>query len=115
METINQGTGMPLADERCKPCRTGERKLPAADAVALLGELDDWIYYPDRIEKRWEFKGYKRALTLVASIAEIAHQQDHHPEIRFGWGYVEVVLNTHSVGGLSRNDFIVAAQIDAVA
>ena len=106
---------MTLSSEKCQPCRKGEGKLSSSEAMVLMGELEDWIFYPDRIEKRWEFKGYKRALALVATIAEIAHQQDHHPEIRFGWGFVEVVLNTHSVGGLSRNDFIVAARIDAVA
>jgi 4a-hydroxytetrahydrobiopterin dehydratase len=104
---------MHLAEEQCQPCRKGEGKLTSGEAMVLMGELEDWTFYPDRIEKRWQFKGYKRALELVATVAAIAHAQDHHPEIRFGWGYFEVVLNTHSVGGLSRNDFIVAAKIDA--
>jgi 4a-hydroxytetrahydrobiopterin dehydratase len=103
---------MRLTDERCTPCKKGEGKLTSQEAVVLMGELDDWIYYPDHIEKRWEFKNFTQALALVAHIAEVAHREDHHPEIRFGWGYVEVVLNTHSIGGLSRNDFIVAAKID---
>lgn len=104
---------MTLAEERCKPCRKGEGRLAAPEAMVLMGDLEDWVFYPDRIEKRWEFKDFKTSLALVAVISEIAHQQDHHPEIRFGWGYAEVVLNTHSVGGLTRNDFIVAARIDA--
>ncbi len=79
----------------------------------LMGELEDWIFYPDRIEKRWEFKGFKKALTIIATVAEIAHQQNHHPDFHFGWGYVELVLTTHSAGGLTRNDFILAAKIDA--
>lgn len=106
---------MDLAEEQCVPCRKGEGKLTSGEAMVLMGEVPDWTFFPDRIERRWEFKGYKRALALVAAIAEIAHKVDHHPEIRFGWGYVEVVLNTHSVGGLTRNDFILAAKIDAVA
>lgn len=81
----------------------------------LMGELEDWTFYPDHIEKRWDLKNFTQALALVAKIADIAHREDHHPEIRFGWGYVEVVLNTHSVSGLSRNDFIVAAKIDRIA
>jgi 4a-hydroxytetrahydrobiopterin dehydratase len=105
---------MTIANEHCKPCRKGEGKLTSSEAMLLMGELEDWIFYPDRIEKRWEFKNFTRALALVAKVAEIAHVEDHHPEIRFGWGYVELVLNTHSVGGLSRNDFIVAAKIDAI-
>jgi 4a-hydroxytetrahydrobiopterin dehydratase len=106
---------MNLATEQCKPCRKGEGKLTSSEAMMLMGELEDWTFYPDRIEKRWNFKNFTRALALVATISEIAHQQDHHPEIRFGWGFVEVVMNTHSVGGLSRNDFILAARIDAAA
>jgi 4a-hydroxytetrahydrobiopterin dehydratase len=106
---------MNIANEHCKPCRKGEGKLTSSEAMMLMGELEDWTFYPDRIEKRWEFKNFKKPLALVAKIAKIAHEEDHHPEIRFGWGYVELVLNTHSVGGLSRNDFIVAAKIDAVA
>lgn len=106
---------MNLTAEKCKPCRKSEGKLSGQDAMMLMGELDDWTFYPERIEKRWKFKNFTRALALVAKISEIAHREDHHPEVRFGWGYVEVTLNTHSVGGLSRNDFIVAAKIDAVA
>lgn len=104
---------MTLAHETCQPCKTGEGKLSAPDAMVLMGELDDWTFYPDRIEKRWEFKGFKKPLALVAHIAEVAHKQNHHPDIHFGWGYVEVVLQTHAVGGLTRNDFILAARIDA--
>lgn len=103
---------MSLTRERRRPCKKGEGKLSSNEAVTLMGELEDWTYYPDRIEKRWEFKNFVQSLALVAHISEVAHREDHHPEIRFGWGYVEVVLNTHSVGGLSRNDFILAAKID---
>jgi 4a-hydroxytetrahydrobiopterin dehydratase len=105
---------MQLAAERCRPCRKGEGKLSSSEAMVLMGELQDWTFYPDRIEKRWQLKNFTDALALVAQVAEIAHREDHHPEIRFGWGYVELVMNTHSVGGLSRNDFIVAAKIDAL-
>ncbi len=103
---------MTIANETCKPCKTGEGKLTSGEAMMLMGELEDWTFYPDRIEKRWEFKGFKKALQIVATVAEIAHQQQHHPDFHFGWGYVELVLCTHSVGGLTRNDFIVAAKID---
>ena len=106
---------MNLTAEKCKPCRKGEGKLSGQDAMMLMGELDDWTFYPDRIEKRWEFNNFRRALRWVATIAKIADEEDHHPDIHFGWGYVELVLNTHSVGGLSRNDFILAAKIDAAA
>lgn len=106
---------MNLADETCSPCRNGEGKLASNEAMVLMGEVPSWTFYPDHIEKRWDFKNFTQALALVATVSEVAHKADHHPEIRFGWGFVEVLLQTHSVGGLSRNDFIVAAKIDAVA
>jgi 4a-hydroxytetrahydrobiopterin dehydratase len=102
----------PLANEQCVPCRDGSGKLEPPEALLLTGEIDGWTFFPKRIEKRWEFKNFKDALALVAHIAQVAHVQDHHPEIRFGWGFVEVVMFTHAVGGLTRNDFIVAAKID---
>lgn len=104
---------MTLAQETCKPCRTGEGKLNSQQALLLMGELNDWTFYPDRIERRWNFKNFASALTFVNRISSVADAQNHHPDIHFGWGYVEVVLTTHSAGGLTMNDFIVAARIDA--
>lgn len=106
---------MPLNDETCQPCKRGEGKLTSNEAMVLMGELNDWTFYPDHLEKRWEFKSFKEPVALVNKIVKIAHAQDHHPEIRFGWGYVELVIATHSVGGLTRNDFILAAKIDEAA
>ncbi len=106
---------MNLAKESCTPCRSGEGKLSPQRALELLGELDHWVFYPDRIEKRWEFKNFAAALALVNRIGSVAEAQNHHPDIHFGWGYVEVVLTTHRAGGLTMNDFIVAARIDAGA
>ena len=104
---------MTLAQQTCKPCETGEGKLSPQQALLLMGELDDWTFYPDRIEKRWNFKNFKQALTFVNEAGRIAEAAGHHPDIHFGWGYVEIVLTTHSAGGLTLNDFIVAARIDA--
>lgn len=104
---------MNLAAEHCQPCKNGEGKLSAPEAMLLVAEVEEWTFFPDRIEKRWDFKNFTQALALVAHISEVAHKENHHPEIRFGWGFVEVILYTHAVGGLTRNDFILAAKIDA--
>ncbi len=106
---------MRLIDESCVACKKGEGKLTSEAAIVLLGELDNWIFYTDRLEKRWEFKNFAGALAFVNRIGAVAEAQKHHPDIHFGWGYVELIITTHSVGGLSRNDFILAAKIDAVA
>lgn len=103
---------MALAAEICKPCRRGEGKLTSAEAMLLLGELEDWTFYPDHLEKRWEFKNFRLAQGFVNQIAAVAEIAGHHPDISFGWGYVELRLATHSAGGLTRNDFVLAAKID---
>jgi 4a-hydroxytetrahydrobiopterin dehydratase len=105
---------MSLSNESCIPCKKGEGKLTSEQAIVLLGELDNWVFYPDRIEKRWELKNFAQALAFVNAVGVIAEAQDHHPDVHFGWGYVELIVATHSVGGLSRNDFILAAKIDAI-
>ena len=81
---------------------------------ALLSELPGWTPGEDGrgIYRRYAFTDFGSAFGFVSAIAAIAEQQDHHPDIRFGWGYVEVDLQTHAIAGLHRNDFIVAARIE---
>src|SRR5690606_11858685 len=105
---------MSLTEETCKPCRTGEGKLTAEQAITLLGELNEWVFYPERIDRRCEFHSLARALAFVNKVGALAEAQKRHPDIHFGWGYVELVISTHSAGGLTRNDFILAARIDAL-
>ncbi len=105
---------MSLTAESCKPCKTGEGKLTSAQAVELTGELKDWTYYADHIEKRFKFKNFTSALAFVNKVGAVAEAEQHHPDIGLGWGYVEIRLTTHSAGGLTRNDFILAAKIDGI-
>ena len=64
------------------------------------------------IFRRYVFRDFASAFGFVSTIAGIAEEQQHHPDLRFGWGYVEVDLQTHAIVGLHRNDFIVAARIE---
>lgn len=78
-----------------------------------LAKLDGWkvIDYHHLI-KEYAFENFKDALDLVNRIGAIAEQEDHHPDIKFGWGYVKVKLYTHNINGMSLNDFICAAKFD---
>jgi 4a-hydroxytetrahydrobiopterin dehydratase len=88
--------------------------LPAAEANALLGELDGWtIADGPRLTKTWKFPDFATALAFVNQIGAIADAEDHHPDVALSWGRVGVELWTHAAGGLTENDFIVAAKIDA--
>lgn len=79
-----------------------------------LEEVKDWKLEDDgkKIERKFKFKDFKEALHFVNKIGEIAEQEGHHPDIELGWGRVEVELSTHAIGGLSINDFILAAKIN---
>ncbi|MFN2426212.1 MAG: 4a-hydroxytetrahydrobiopterin dehydratase [Candidatus Binatia bacterium] len=102
-----------LSTRRCVPCREGTPPLAAEAAAELLVELDDWsIADGPRLCRRWKFPDFSTALAFVNRIGTIADAEDHHPDITLGWGRVGVELWTHAAGGLTENDFILAAKID---
>lgn len=82
----------------------------------LYEQLDPtWkLINEQKIEKEYKFKDFSSALRFVDKIGEIAEEEDHHPEIFLAWGLVKMTLSTHSVNGLSENDFILAAKCDEV-
>ena len=86
--------------------------LPYEEAEKKLLEVHSWGSNTEELTKRFEFKNFKLALELVNKIAGIAEKQKHHPDISFGWGYVDVKITTHSAGGLTEADFILAKEID---
>lgn len=86
------------------------------EAKPYLGEVKDWkVKEGKKIERKFKFKNFKEALGFVDKIGEIAEHEGHHPDIKLGWGRVDVELSTHAIGGLSVNDFILAAKIDRIA
>lgn len=102
-----------LAEADCVACRRGADPLSASEIPELLGSLPDWALAAngDAIERHFGFRDFAGAFAFVSTIASIAEAQDHHPDLGLGWGYVTVRLQTHAVGGLHRNDFIMAARI----
>lgn len=108
---------MPLTKEKCLPCETGVGKLEPKEVQALLAELNDWQlgHLETVLEKNWKFKDFKAALAFVNRLGALAEADNHHPDITFGWGYVMLSLTTHAAGGLTRNDFILAAKIDGLS
>jgi 4a-hydroxytetrahydrobiopterin dehydratase len=105
-----------LARERCQACSGKTPTLSDDQARELLAELDgSWLLGTGRIDRRFGFPNFAAAFTLATRVALLAEREGHHPDLRLGWGYCEVELTTHAAGGLTRNDFILAAKIDAVA
>ena|SRR5919201_2808929 len=104
-----------LAIERCVPCEKGTPPMPSEEARTLLAELGaDWQLADDgrALTRRITFKNFVRAMEFLNRLAQMAEQEGHHPDFCLqGWNKVSISLSTHSVGGLSRNDFIVAAKL----
>ena len=104
-----------LAAKHCEPCEGGTSALGAKEIEKLAGQLDGWNVIEDkRLEKEYRFPDFRQALAYVNRLGEVAESEGHHPDLYLGWGKVRVELSTHSVGGLSENDFILAAKADQV-
>ena len=100
-----------LASLRC------EAKVAKADATAVAGylaELPGWSVSEGLLVKRFDFKNYYETMAFVNMVAWVAHREDHHPDLEVGYNRCRVSYSTHSVGGLSGNDFICAAHIEAL-
>jgi 4a-hydroxytetrahydrobiopterin dehydratase len=110
------GERPPLAEMTCVPCRSGTPALPAAEREELLRQLGaEWrIVEGHHLEKAFGFKNWKGAMAFANAVGEVAEQQGHHPDLLVSWGRVTVSLFTHAIDGLHRNDFILAARIDAL-
>jgi 4a-hydroxytetrahydrobiopterin dehydratase len=108
---------MPLAQESCVPCRGGEGALGPATITELAAQVPSWGVAVDRkaLQRKFSFRDFKQAMGFVNRMAEVAEAQGHHPDFTVRYKDVEVSLSTHDVGGLSRNDFILAAKLDALA
>lgn len=105
---------MSLAEKQCVPCQIGMPRLSESAATALLQTLPEWQLTDDAswIKRRYSFKNWKQAYAFLAHIDQIAEAAGHHPDVSFGWGYCNVSLQTHKIGGLHENDFILAAKIE---
>ena len=102
---------MTLATEKCAPANS---KLGADEASAMLEAVPAWAVEGGELVKHMKFADFAASLAYVNRLGAVAEEQNHHPDIGFGWGYATIRLMTHDKGGLTRNDFIMAAKIDAL-
>ena len=107
---------MSLRDRRCVPCEGGVMPLFRQKAEAFLKEISGWELSQNakKITKPFAFKNFKDALAFANRVGDIAEAEGHHPDLHVAWGKVVVELSTHAIGGLSENDFILAAKIDSL-
>lgn len=90
-------------------------RLQGPELDAMLGRVRGWDLRGDKIHKHFRFRDFRTAMAFVNAMAEVAEAEGHHPDFEVhGWNNVGVTLWTHAIGGLSENDFILAAKIDAL-
>lgn len=103
-----------LAKGKCKPCEGGVPALTEDEAVRYLVALSGWKKHGAVIAKTYRFKNYHETMAFVNATAWISHREDHHPDLAVGYNQCTVTYTTHAIGGLSENDFICAAKVDAL-
>lgn len=112
--TQSDADARPLTARRCKPCEGGMPPLDESRIRELLGGLQGWELEGSAIGKTFRFRNYYETMAFVNATAWISHREDHHPDLEVGYNQCRVHFTTHAIGGLSENDFICAAKIDAL-
>ncbi len=96
-------------------CRRDAVALDTDEQTRLLSQLHhDWQLQAGTLQRRFEFSNYYQTLAFINAVAQVAHKQDHHPDICFGYRQCDIHYRTHSADGITLNDFICAAKIDLI-
>ena len=103
-----------LTTKHCKPCEGGVPPLKQQEIDRLMTNLSGWEQQGKELLKTYHFKNYYETLAFVNATAWISHREDHHPDLEVSFKQCRVRYSTHAIGGLSENDFICAAKIDAL-
>jgi 4a-hydroxytetrahydrobiopterin dehydratase len=105
---------MDYASKKCVPCERGVPAFTPAQVEEAIRSLPGWDVRDGhrKIHKRLRFEDFREAMRFVNAMADLAEAEGHHPDFAVSWNIVDVTLWTHAVGGLSENDFIVAAKLD---
>jgi 4a-hydroxytetrahydrobiopterin dehydratase len=108
-----------LLDKKCVPCEGGTLPFDIDEIHKYQKKVDGWsvkknpkkIYF---LEKNFVFKNFINSQNFIIKVGKISEKENHHPDISFGWGYAKILITTHAIEGLSKNDFILAAKIDQI-
>ena len=108
-----------LNKKKCVPCEGGVIPFDISEIHKYQKKVDGWdiikgnedIFY---LSKKFKFENFLNSQNFVIKVGQISEEEDHHPDINYGWGYAEIKITTHAINGLSENDFILAAKIDKI-
>jgi len=105
-----------LKEKRCRPCDGTEQPLSGERADQLMSQVGGWTMSQDgkSISRGFRFKGFYRTMSFINAMAWVANREGHHPDFSAGYNFCDVTFTTHDIGGLSENDFISAAKLNAL-
>ena len=108
-----------LANKKCIPCEGGIPSFDLTEIHKYLKKVDGWDVKSNNdksfyLIKDFKFKNFEESQKFVNTVGNIAEEENHHPDISFGWGYCKVKIFTHAIKGLAESDFILAAKIDKI-
>ncbi len=103
-----------LVEDHCHDLAPGEGAVDSEHLSTYLHDLPGWSLTANSITKTWKFADFAQTMAFINLIAFVAHRENHHPDVRFGYNTATVTYSTHSTGGVSINDFICAAKIEAM-
>ena len=103
-----------LARKKCQPCEGGIAPLSPGQVQPMLKGLEGWALEGKMIAKTYRFANYFETMAFVNAAAWVSHREDHHPDMMVGYNECRVAYVTHAIDGLSENDFICAAKLDAL-
>ena len=108
-----------LLKKKCMPCEGGVMPFDISEIHKYQKKVDGWSLLNDNnniffLEKNFKFKNFIESQNFINKVGKISEEENHHPDITFGWGYAKIVITTHAIKGLSQNDFILAAKIDTI-
>lgn len=109
-------TELSLASQHCQPRKGADHALDESRCAALMTQLPGWRISADgkSIVKDFRFADFHRTLGFINAVGFLANHEDHHPDLVAGYGHCQLRWSTHDVGGLSLNDFICAARVEAL-
>ena len=103
-----------LTTRKCKPCEGGVDPMKPDEVGRLLKQVPGWALEDGAIAKSYSFKNHYETMAFVNAVAWISHREDHHPDLSVGYNTCRIAYVTHAINGLSENDFICAAKVDAL-
>jgi 4a-hydroxytetrahydrobiopterin dehydratase len=115
--SMNPTTQEELSKKRCAPCEGGVPPLSREETVAFAQSVEGWVIDGEtrQISRAWTVKNFMAGIEFFNKVAALAEEEGHHPDLHLeGYRHVKIVLWTHAVGGLTENDFILAAKINLV-